>query len=53
MLNQLTQWMAMGGYAEYVWPAYGMVAAVLLFNLYGFKRQRARTLKQLKHWFKK
>jgi heme exporter protein D len=25
----LAQWLAMGGYAAFVWPAYGVAAAVL------------------------
>ena len=25
----LVSWLAMGGYAAYVWPAYGLTAAVL------------------------
>ena len=25
----ITHWLAMGGYAQYVWPAYGIAAAVL------------------------
>ncbi|TAL65487.1 MAG: heme exporter protein CcmD [Legionella sp.] len=51
-MNQLTQWLAMGGYAAYVWPAYGLVTAVFMFNLYSLKRQKIRTQKQLRQWFK-
>jgi heme exporter protein D len=29
MLHVITHWLAMGRYAEYVWPAYGVAAAVL------------------------
>jgi heme exporter protein D len=29
MVEDLGQYLAMGGYAEFVWPAYGMALAVL------------------------
>jgi heme exporter protein CcmD len=29
MLAAVTRWLAMGGYAGYVWAAYGIAAAVL------------------------
>jgi heme exporter protein D len=32
-LSDLQHFLAMGGYAAYVWPAYGMVAVVLIGNL--------------------
>ena len=28
-MNALAHWLAMGGYAPFVWPAYGLTAAVL------------------------
>ena len=38
----LTQWLAMGGYAGFVWPAYGIAAAILgglaLFSWRGHRR---------------
>ncbi len=36
-MNQFIQWFGMGGYAMYVWPAYGLVCAVLLGNLISVK----------------
>lgn len=36
MLNsvQLQQFLAMGGYAQYVWPAYGVTFLVLIVNIF-------------------
>ncbi len=30
-MDQLSTFLAMGGYAAFVWPAYGIAAAVLIF----------------------
>lgn len=43
--------LAMGGYASYVWSAYGLVAAVFVINIVAIKRQRLKTKKILKQWF--
>jgi heme exporter protein D len=32
---------AMGGYARYVWPAFGITAVVLLLNLWTARRAHA------------
>ena len=37
----LTEYLAMGGYAQFVWPAYGLSAAVLA-GLYAAARRRLR-----------
>ena len=37
----------MGGYAFYVWTAYGITAAVLFFNVVAPLRQRRRLLADL------
>jgi heme exporter protein D len=29
MPEALSHWLAMGGYAAYVWPAYGLAAAII------------------------
>ncbi len=52
-MNHLIEWLAMGGYAPYVWSAYGLVTMVLVLNLFGVRRQKIRTQQQLKHWFKR
>lgn len=37
----------MGGYAVYVWPAYGMTALVLIVNIVWPVLQRKQLLRQL------
>jgi heme exporter protein CcmD len=34
----LQTFLEMGGYAEYVWPAYGLTAAVLVWNWWSARR---------------
>ena len=34
----LQKFLEMGGYAEYVWPAYGLTALVLLWNWWAARR---------------
>jgi heme exporter protein CcmD len=34
----LQHFLAMGGYAKFVWPAYGLTAAVLLWNWWAARR---------------
>jgi heme exporter protein CcmD len=34
----LKNFLEMGGYAEYVWPAYGLTALVLLWNWWAARR---------------
>ena len=52
-MNQLMQWLAMGGYSMYIWPAYGIVSVVLVGNIVGIKWQQKRTRMQLQKWFKR
>jgi heme exporter protein D len=52
-MNPFLEWLAMGGYSAYVWPAYGLVGFVLIMNLYGIKRQKIRTRQKLQRWFKR
>jgi heme exporter protein D len=40
-LNAIESWLAMGGYAGFVWPAYGVTAAVLGgLALFSWRRHR-------------
>lgn len=52
-MNQFFDWLAMGGYSMYVWPAYGLVFAVLVMNLLSIKWQKKHTRKKLQQWFKR
>jgi heme exporter protein D len=48
----VTEFLAMGGYAAYVWPAYGLAAVVLIALLaqsWRSARRRAAELEQLRH----
>ena len=50
MSRSLADFLAMGGYAAYVWPAYGLTAAVLgglLAWCFGDYRRRQRELERL------
>ena len=41
-MSELSAWLAMGGYAAFVWPAYGIAAAVLGgMSVYSWRRYRA------------
>ena len=35
----MSEFFAMGGYANYVWPAFGITAIVLMVNLLAARRQ--------------
>jgi len=41
------EFLRMGGYAFYVWTAYGIVVIVLIGNLVAASRRRRRLLKEL------
>jgi heme exporter protein D len=51
-MSALSHWLAMGGYAAFVWPAYAIAAVVLGgLALYSWRRHRqsARLLARLQH----
>ncbi len=43
------EFLSMGGYAAYVWPAYGIAAAVVLVNAVLPGRRLRRQLQTLRH----
>ncbi len=47
VIASLSRFLAMGGYAAYVWPAYGITAMVLTGNWWLARRRHASLLKQL------
>lgn len=47
-----TEFFAMGGYAGYVWGAYGFAALVLLVNIYAATRRTKTVLRLLRHYTK-
>lgn len=51
-MNQLVQWLSMGGYSAYVWSAYGLVTLTLIISFFSVKSKKKRTQQILQHWFK-
>ena len=43
----MSEFFAMGGYANYVWPAFGITAIVLMVNLLAARRQLRQTRERL------
>ncbi len=52
-MSQLMQWVQMGGYSIYIWPAYGLVCVVLIMNIVGIQWQRKRTRNILQQWYRR
>ena len=52
MMNPFMQWLSMGGYSSYIWPAYGVVCAFLVINLVSVLRLKKHTYKVLQLWYK-
>jgi heme exporter protein D len=48
MSGSLQSFFAMGGYAAYVWPAYGVFFVVLLIDWLAPQFRRRRTLRELR-----
>ena len=49
-MTALMSWVDMGGYAHYVWPAYGVVFFVFVAHFAQVKIQKKRVLRDLKRW---
>ena len=45
-MNDLSQWLAMGGYGGYVWPSYLIGLLVLALNIWLPLREYRRLLKR-------
>lgn len=52
MISSLLQWVSMGGYGIYIWPAYGLVLSVLVINLLSIRWQRKQAHRLIKRWMK-
>ncbi|MCX7109986.1 MAG: heme exporter protein CcmD [Candidatus Methylumidiphilus sp.] len=48
----LEQFFSMGGYAFYVWTAYAVAFAILIFNLVLSLRRKTEVLKSIERLFK-
>jgi heme exporter protein D len=44
----MAEFFNMGGYAEFVWPSYGLVAVILWLNWYLPRLEHRKLLSQLK-----
>ncbi|MDF1678584.1 MAG: heme exporter protein CcmD [Legionellaceae bacterium] len=49
-MTTFTSWLYMGGYAPYVWSAYGAVFVMFVGQLIYVKRQKKQVLRALKRW---
>jgi heme exporter protein D len=43
----MSEFLAMGGYAAYVWSAYGITLLVILLNIWAARRARVRSLERV------
>ena len=53
MMHAFMTWLKMGGYAMYVWSAYGTVFVVLMVNLIQTNVDKKRTWRRLQRWMAK
>ncbi|MDO8248994.1 MAG: heme exporter protein CcmD [Rhodoferax sp.] len=47
--NSLSEFLAMGGYAFYVWGSFGLTAAVVVIETLLIRRQRTELLRNLRN----
>jgi len=47
-MTGLMHFLAMGGYARYLWPCYGITFAVVFLNIYWARRLNARARSEAK-----
>jgi heme exporter protein CcmD len=47
-LEPVTEFLAMGGYAQYLWPSMAMFVGLLLWLAWSSHRRHQRTLSQLR-----
>lgn len=40
----MSEFLGMGGHGAYVWPAYGITLALIVFNVWSARRKLARAL---------
>ncbi|MCA0404426.1 MAG: heme exporter protein CcmD [Proteobacteria bacterium] len=46
-------WLKMGGYFPYIWPAYGFALLILGLNLWALRIKKIKTKEKLQAWFKR
>ena len=48
--RSISDFLAMGGYALYVWGSFGVTAGVLAWELLALKQRRRRALNGVRNW---
>lgn len=48
----MNEFLHMGGYAAYIWSAYGIAAAVLIYNLIAPMSENKKIRKRIEHMLK-
>lgn len=51
-MNSFYEWLNMGGYGLYVWPAYALAAMVFTLNFWGMSVQKNRVRQRVQQWYK-
>ena len=49
--NSVSEFFAMGGYALYVWPSFGLTAAAVIYEVIAVRQQRRAVLRSLRNQF--
>lgn len=49
--NSLSEFLAMGGYALYVWTSFGLTAAIVVLEVWQVRRHRKEVLRSLHDYF--
>lgn len=52
-MNEFIQWLSMGGYALYIWPAFFIVTISLLLNTILVNKNKKNVLIKLNTWLKR
>lgn len=47
-MNSLHEFLYMGGYAAYVWPAFGIVTIVMIANVIIARRRHRKTIEDIR-----
>ena len=50
MLNSLKHFLDMGGYAAYVWSAYGITLVIITLSIFMALKQRNKVLRELREY---
>lgn len=50
MMDKILDFLAMGGYATYVWPSYGLALLVLVWILVASLRQQRAARLEVRRW---